>query len=127
MLRQSNGPDNLYYVGELIGANTAKSMSFQAKMDHLVCFLPGTLALGHYHGAAPDWHLSIAKDLLKTCYEMYNSTSTGLSPEIVHFHILNEDFPKQDHDMYVKALDKHNILRPETIESIFYLYPLSKS
>ena len=39
-LIQRTKPNNLTFVGELI------SDSFSAKMDHLVCFLPGNLALG---------------------------------------------------------------------------------
>lgn len=31
-------------------------------------------------------NLNLAEDLAKTCYEMYEVTSTGLAPEIVYFH-----------------------------------------
>ncbi|KAG7281455.1 hypothetical protein CRUP_012398 [Coryphaenoides rupestris] len=54
-------------------------------MDHLVCFLPGTLALGAHHGL-PDDHLELARELMETCYQMYAQMETGLSPEIVHFN-----------------------------------------
>ena len=53
--------------------------------DHLVCFLPGTLALGYYHGL-PKWHLELAAELMETCYQMYARMETGLSPEIVFFN-----------------------------------------
>lgn len=37
----------LLYIGE----RTARSnYKLTGKMDHLVCFLPGVLALGHFHG-----------------------------------------------------------------------------
>ncbi|CAM9761408.1 unnamed protein product, partial [Ectocarpus fasciculatus] len=39
-LLQKSYPGELWFVGELVGEN------FSPKMDHLVCFLPGTLALG---------------------------------------------------------------------------------
>ena len=51
-----------------------------------MCFLPGTLALGVQNGLPPE-HLEIAKNLSKTCREMY-STLTGLAPEIVHFNMI---------------------------------------
>lgn len=57
--------------------------SFQ---DHLVCFLPGTLALGVYNGLPAD-HKDLAKELMETCYQMYVQMETGLSPEIVHFNM----------------------------------------
>ena len=51
--------------------------------DHLVCFLPGSLALGTLHGA-PSWHLELAEQVIRTCVEMYH-TKTGLAPEIIKF------------------------------------------
>ncbi len=55
-------------------------------MDHLVCFFPGVLALGAHNGL-PDGHLELAKELMYTCYQMYQQSATGLSPEIVHFNL----------------------------------------
>ncbi|XP_020837458.1 endoplasmic reticulum mannosyl-oligosaccharide 1,2-alpha-mannosidase isoform X2 [Phascolarctos cinereus] len=90
-------------------------MRFQ---DHLVCFLPGTLALGAHNGLTAD-HMELAKALIETCYQMYHQIETGLSPEIVYFNI----HPQKGHkDVEVKSSDRHNLLRPETIESLFYLY-----
>ena len=44
MVRKSSGPKKLTFVGVLEGG------SFSTQMDHLVCFLPGTLALAaHWH------------------------------------------------------------------------------
>lgn len=47
--------------------------------------MAGTLALGNYHGM-PLYHLEIAKNLSRTCFEMYNTTS-GLGVEISHFNL----------------------------------------
>jgi len=103
----------LTYIAELINGSPAP------KMDHLVCFLPGTLALGYAHGL-PESHMDLAKKLTKTCYEMYRRMPTGLSPEIAHFR------DSEDEDMYVKPADAHNLLRPETVESLFYMHRLTK-
>lgn len=54
--------------------------------DHLVCFLPGTLALGVHHGLSAN-HMKLAKELIETCYQMYAQIETGLSPEIVYFNL----------------------------------------
>ena len=39
-------PGNLLFVGEILGGGK----DFKPKMDELVCFLPGTLALGAHLG-----------------------------------------------------------------------------
>uniref|UniRef100_A0A8P0TUU8 alpha-1,2-Mannosidase n=1 Tax=Canis lupus familiaris TaxID=9615 RepID=A0A8P0TUU8_CANLF len=114
LLRRSE-PRKLTFVGELAHGR------FSAKMDHLVCFLPGTLALGAHHGLPAD-HMELARALMDTCYQMNRQMETGLSPEIVHFNL----YPQNDHkDVQVKPADRHNLLRPETVESLFYLYRLT--
>lgn len=89
-------------------------------MDHLTCYLPGTLLLGHKNGM-PDSHLQLAKDLLETCYQTYMRQPTKLAPEITYFNLKGEN----DQDMYVKTNDAHNLLRPEFIESLYYFYALT--
>ena len=48
--------------------------------------MPGTIALGVHVGASPAEYLEIAKNLTRTCYEMYNQMETKLSPEVVYFN-----------------------------------------
>ncbi|XP_041530919.1 endoplasmic reticulum mannosyl-oligosaccharide 1,2-alpha-mannosidase isoform X1 [Microtus oregoni] len=115
LLRHSQ-PGMLTFVGELAHGR------FSAKMDHLVCFLPGTLALGVHHGLPAD-HMNLAQSLMETCYQMNRQMETGLSPEIAHFNM----HPRADHkDVEVKPADRHNLLRPETVESLFYLYRVTR-
>ncbi|CAF93587.1 unnamed protein product, partial [Tetraodon nigroviridis] len=114
LVRQT-GPSRLTFVGEL------SHNSFNPKMDHLVCFLPGTLALGAHNGLPGD-HMDLAVKLMETCYQMYKQMETGLSPEIAHFNLQASD----RRDIYVKPADRHNLLRPETVESLFYLYRFTK-
>ncbi|XP_066293894.1 endoplasmic reticulum mannosyl-oligosaccharide 1,2-alpha-mannosidase-like isoform X3 [Branchiostoma lanceolatum] len=113
-LVKSTAANGLKFIGELVRG------SFSPKMDHLVCFLPGTLAIGHHNGLDAS-HLELAKELAKTCYQMYADMPTGLSPEIAYFNINNPGKP----DIEVKNADTHNLLRPETVESLFYLYRLT--
>eukprot|EP01125_Pyxidicula_operculata_P015733 TRINITY_DN5367_c0_g1_i1.p1 TRINITY_DN5367_c0_g1~~TRINITY_DN5367_c0_g1_i1.p1 ORF type:complete len:245 (-),score=48.22 TRINITY_DN5367_c0_g1_i1:352-1086(-) len=77
------------------------------KMDHLVCFVPGMLALDNIDG-----HLELAKEILYTCWQFYERNPTGLAPEIAGF--------QSSPDFYNQA--PHNLLRPETVESLFILY-----
>ena len=129
------------------------------KMDHLVCFMPGTIALAVTGGQSvveaktrlgSDWtskqdeDLHLAKELMKTCWGMYKATATGLAPEIAHFRVddpprawtAGPDAPvshpfddasdtewRQDYDIH--SNDVHNLQRPETVESLFYMYRIT--
>ncbi|XP_065322048.1 uncharacterized protein LOC135929412 isoform X1 [Gordionus sp. m RMFG-2023] len=130
------------YVNELEGTR------LEPKMDHLVCFLPATLAYGLIHytqliSLFPQFnnslnltigdvywntslHLELAIELTNTCYAMYEFMPTGLAPEIVHFESASPNFIKRG-PFYVKYSDTHNLLRPETIESLWYMYELTQN
>ncbi|PIO68276.1 glycosyl hydrolase family 47 [Teladorsagia circumcincta] len=107
-------PSQLGFVGELLPGEI-----FSPKMDHLVCFLAGTLALGSKNGA-PDEHMKLAQDLGRACQAMYKNP-TGLGPEIAYFNMM----PGVQDDLSIKPLDAHSLLRPEAIEAWFYLYRLT--
>ncbi|EXC29366.1 Mannosyl-oligosaccharide 1,2-alpha-mannosidase MNS3 [Morus notabilis] len=138
-------PKGLVFVGELPYGPKGE---FSPKMDHLVCFLPGTLALGATKGFTKEKamkdnllnfedleNLKLAEDLAKTCFEMYSVTSTGLAPEIAYFH--TEEYSEGGldggnksseyvNDIIIKHADRHNLLRPETVESLFVLYRITE-
>lgn len=83
-------------------------------MEHLACFAPGMLALGAYHMGDDDT-LQLAAELTDTCYQMYHKQISGVSPEKVQIPSL-EPVPGE----------AHYLLRPETIESIFILWRITK-
>nr|VDC61562.1 unnamed protein product [Brassica rapa] len=139
-------PKGLVFVGELPYGSKGE---FSPKMDHLVCFLPGTLALGATKGLTKEKalaenllsfedleNLKLAEELAKACFEMYEVTATGLAPEIAYFHTeqaYSEDGLEGGNksSMYAKDIiihqaDRHNLLRPETVESLFVLYRITK-
>lgn len=82
VLMKRTPASNLLFIGELLGSDD----NFKPKMDHLTCYLSGTLALG-VHNGLPRQHLSIAEDLLTTCYQMYARQPTFLAPEIAYFNL----------------------------------------
>lgn len=87
------------------------------KMDELACFAPGMLALASYDygpGEA-EKYLSLAEELAWTCYNFYQSTPMKLAGENYFF--------SAGQDMSVDT--SWNILRPETIESLFYLWRIT--
>lgn len=130
------------------------------KMDHLVAFMPGTIALGLTNGSTvqeakarlgPLWtkkhdeDLRLAEELMKTFWGMYKVTETGLAPEISYFNIDNPPrqwnfddpewtAPYSDdldgnapwrHAYDIHQNDVHNLQRPETVESLFYMYHIT--
>jgi mannosyl-oligosaccharide alpha-1,2-mannosidase len=80
------------------------------KMDELACFFGGMLSL-----SGDDTVLPLAKDIAHTCWLMFNTTATGLAPEIATF------VDGADNNEVV-AQAAHNLLRPETMETLFYLW-----
>lgn len=119
------------------------------KMDHLVCFLPGTIALGATGGltlekarktghwsAEKEEQIILARDLMKTCWGMYAVTETGLAPEIAFFNIAAKDAKRPrtsdrlaswKKDYIIKPLDAHNLQRPETVESLFMMWRITEN
>jgi mannosyl-oligosaccharide alpha-1,2-mannosidase len=53
---------------------------------------------------------------------MYTTTPSGLAPEITHFNTHDANGA----DLIVKSNDAHNLLRPETIESLFVMYRVTR-
>lgn len=144
LLVRKSVPNGLLFVGELPYGQEGR---FSPKMDHLVCFLPGTLALGATKGLTKERamrenlltfedmeNLKLAEDLAQTCVEIYSVTSTGLAPEIAYFNIEGDSeggpnggnkSSKYLNDIIIHPADRHNLLRPETVESLFYLYRIT--
>jgi len=114
--------DNLYtevgtenaYIAEWNGRKVNK-------VDHLTCFAGGSLALAVYHGAylgdeeLEKRHMDAADKLVSTCWRMYKSQPSGISPETVTFS-----------GDSINAKTKFYILRPETVESFFYMWRITK-
>ncbi|KAL6843213.1 hypothetical protein ACP4OV_026926 [Aristida adscensionis] len=110
-LIRKTSPSNFSYVCEKNGN------SLSDKMDELACFVPGMLALGAsgYGPEKSEQIMNVAKELAWTCYNFYRSTPTKLAGENYHFHA--------GQDMVVGT--SWSILRPETIESLMYLWRLT--
>ena len=93
-LVRRTSPNNLLFIGEILGGGK----DFKPKMDELVCFLAGTLVLGHHNGL-PREHLTLAQELAHTCYLTFARQPTFLAPEISYFNTE----PGSTKDFYVKV------------------------
>lgn len=65
--------------------------------------------------------MQLAEELAYTCYLTFARQPTFLGPEISFFNTGESTTPNGE-DFYVKPNDAHYLLRPETIESLWYLY-----
>lgn len=130
--------------------------SLSPKMDHLVCFMPGTIALAATGGLTEaeakkqstwtkknDADMQLARELMQTCWGMYKWMATGLAAEITYFNVASPPTPEgaphhhppaefdEDpqaqwrQDYTVHAMDVHNLQRPETVESLFYMWRIT--
>ena len=116
-LLQKSTPSGLTYIADKNGNN------LDHKMDHLVCFMGGLLALGAYtdpnglDSTRAQRDLRTAKALTYTCYQMYARMNTGISPEFIQF--------SPGADFKIGRGAPHYLLRPEAVESFFILNQLT--
>ncbi|EAY00334.1 Glycosyl hydrolase family 47 protein [Trichomonas vaginalis G3] len=96
------------HTAEGIYVGTIQHGLIDDTITHLSYFIPGMLALGSSYINQDD--LDYAIDITKT-YEKWYSTKSNLSPE---------SFSLKTYPM--KIIDPSYKLRPEFIESLFYLY-----
>lgn len=95
------------------------------KMDHLSCFAPAMATLGLTSVPNEDllekdrnatwWRLS--EGLTAACMDLWQMTESGLAPE---YAVVRGHTPFEFSEIPRNA--RHSFLRPETAESLFYLY-----
>ncbi|XP_071539362.1 mannosyl-oligosaccharide 1,2-alpha-mannosidase IA isoform X2 [Panulirus ornatus] len=112
VLKSNSG---LTYIAE------SKFNRLEHKMDHLACFSGGMYALGakKIESQVSSTHMDIAEGLANTCHESYARTPTGLGPESFRF---SEGIEARA----LKSSEKYYILRPEVIETWFYMWRFTK-
>jgi mannosyl-oligosaccharide alpha-1,2-mannosidase len=110
--KSSNG---FVYAGEYNNGNLSP------KMGHLTCFVGGLYALTYLQvdslsSEEKNKYKELAIEITNTCHESYIRTPTRLGPEA---------FTLNDNQEFTVA-DRYYILRPEVIESYFYLWRMTK-
>ncbi len=101
-------------VYEYVSEGEVEKGSNHHILHHLSCFVPGMLVLGAAEAPMPklaEEYIETAKNIVRTCVEMYTSTPTGLSGTTA---IISES------EMVPGR--RENKQQPETLESLFYLY-----
>ncbi|XP_075216552.1 mannosyl-oligosaccharide alpha-1,2-mannosidase IA-like [Lycorma delicatula] len=113
----TSSPSGLLYFGDFI-LNIVEH-----KMDHLACYNGGLLSLAantlkNYYMS--NRYMEIAAGITNTCHESYIRAKTHLGPESFRFTEKNEATTN-------RFEEKHYILRPETVESYFYMWRFTKN
>jgi len=92
------------------------------KMDELACFAGGMYGLAAREDVndhkSERW-MDIGKGITNTCHEAFDRTDTKLGPEAFRFSDAVEA-------RALKQNERYYILRPETFESYFYMWRLTK-
>lgn len=96
-----------------------KNGRFESKMDHLSCFAGGMFAMGASSTENESHYLQLGADIANTCHESYIRSDTKLGPEAFHFDGSTEA-------KAVRPNEGYYILRPEVIETYFYMWRLTK-
>ncbi|XP_048007636.1 mannosyl-oligosaccharide alpha-1,2-mannosidase IA [Leguminivora glycinivorella] len=114
MLRVS--PSGLSYLAEM-----KYGRILEEKMDHLSCFAGGMFGLASttLENTLSERYMDVAKKLTHTCHESYARSETKLGPEAFRFSGAVEARAQ-------KSNEKVYLLRPETFESYFIMWRLTK-
>lgn len=110
----TSAQSKLVYFAEL------KDTSINHKMDSLACFSGGMLAMGAIKSDEPtkSRHMSLAQGIANTCHESCIRSKSHLGPETFVFS------SRADAVAYGPS-EKYYILRPEILETYFYLWRLT--
>ncbi|GJJ78582.1 hypothetical protein EMPS_10941 [Entomortierella parvispora] len=120
--RPDNGGD---YA--IIGAVQSSSKTIDPEMEHLSCFIAGSLAMGAKYFDRPE-DLTLAKQVAEGCYQGYHNSATGLGPEVMKFDAVPGTNGKKfvvNPNGFFKNSNSYYILRPETLESLWILYRIT--
>ncbi|KAG0376110.1 hypothetical protein BGX24_008258 [Mortierella sp. AD032] len=119
-------PENGSQEYAIFGQTHSASKDIENNMEHLACFMSGSLAMGSKYFDRPD-DLVLARQIAEGCYLGYNHSATGLGPEAMVFQTSTTGKFAIDPDTFFnKPLSrKEYILRPETLESLWILYRLT--
>jgi mannosyl-oligosaccharide alpha-1,2-mannosidase len=108
--KTSNG---MMYITDMKNGRT------DGRMQHLTCFAGGMFALGATHATngRSEHHMDIARGVADMCHESYQRTATKLGPEAFRVDSSGRLTSKSNEKMY--------LLRPETVETYFYLWRIT--
>ncbi|KAL4810669.1 glycoside hydrolase [Aspergillus unguis] len=106
---------------------TIKKVGLETRTEHLACFVGGMYALGGKL-FENETHLKLGRKLADGCIWYYRNSPQGIMPEVVTVPSCpswNECQWDEEEELYTHVRDKHFLLRPEALESVFYLWRIT--
>lgn len=99
--------------------------------QHLVCFVGGMLALGG-RLVGNESHVEYGRRITDACIWTYQNAPHGIMPEMFTMPACPSHDPcpydtsvRQQHPGFIYVSDARYMLRPEAIESVFYMYRIT--
>ncbi|KAH6899794.1 glycoside hydrolase [Thelonectria olida] len=125
--------EDILMAGNVV--ETGGSEELTAEMQHLTCFVGGTYALAGKLMERKDL-VDLGSRLTRGCIWAYDSFPTNIMPEISQLKpcpSIDEKCPWTEIDTkekrlppgFVRARDPRYLLRPEAIESVFYMWRIT--
>jgi mannosyl-oligosaccharide alpha-1,2-mannosidase len=115
---------------DILIASSNVDGSRETKGQHLVCFAGGMFALGNrLFGNAT--HLDIGRKITDGCVWTYKNAPNGIMPEVFSmtpcptFEACDYTQEESEWSPFSEVHDTRYILRPEAIESVFYMYRIT--
>ncbi|KAL4877428.1 glycoside hydrolase [Aspergillus karnatakaensis] len=118
-------PDHADILVSGVAHATTASVGLETRSEHLSCFAGGMYALAGKL-FSNESYLSTARKITDGCIWIYKNSPLGIMPEMFSLTAcpnLNECmWDERLEHIFLAVRDKRYILRPEAIESVFYMY-----
>ncbi|KAL5335562.1 glycoside hydrolase [Aspergillus crustosus] len=121
-------PDNADILVNGVAHATTSSVALETRSEHLACFTGGMYALAGKL-FSNETHLSTGRKLTDGCIWIYKNSPLGIMPEMFSLTSCPTrgacPWDERQEQIFLAVRDKRYILRPEAIESVFYLYRIT--
>ncbi|KAL2871179.1 glycoside hydrolase family 47 protein [Aspergillus lucknowensis] len=122
-------PDSADILVSGVAHATTSSVNMETRSEHLSCFAGGMYALGGKL-FGNETHVAIARKLTDGCVWLYRESPLGIMPEMFSLSACPSlvECPwdeRQEGGVFTAVRDKRYNLRPEAVESVFYMYRIT--
>ncbi|CEL09229.1 Putative Mannosyl-oligosaccharide 1,2-alpha-mannosidase IB [Aspergillus calidoustus] len=121
-------PDHADILVAGVAHATTSTIGMETRSEHLACFAGGMYALGGKL-FANDSHLAIGRKLTDGCIWLYKNSPLGIMPEMFSLSACPSrgecPWDERQEVVFTTVRDKRYILRPEAIESVFYMWRIT--
>jgi len=121
-------PDHADILVSGVAHATTSTVGMETRSEHLACFAGGMYALGGKL-FANETHLTIGRKITDGCIWLYKNSPLGIMPEMFSLSAcpsLGEcPWDERQEVVFTAVRDKRYILRPEALESVFYMWRIT--